>query len=243
MSRPLGRLVPAAHRVAMRTVAVLLAGLVFIGGVGFIPSPHTLVRWFGGTVTERFPCESRGCGCSSAVECWTFCGCSTRAEKLAWARREGVQPPAAARLTQAEIAWLASSAPARPAASTACGGSCCGPALRNAPVAGAVASCCGATASRSACGEGPASTSAAAGCCGEDQPAPLLAGGGSQRGCKGPSGTFSVLLVPAVSLRDLPLIPLDFSAPPPRIPSEDTLLRWHGRTLDIPTLPPKRTRA
>ncbi|MHC4810718.1 MAG: hypothetical protein ACYTEV_10190 [Planctomycetota bacterium] len=52
-----------------------------------------------------------------------------------------------------------------------------------------------------------------------------------------------MLLVPAVSLRDLPLIPLDLSAPPLRIPSADTLPRWHGRTLDIPTPPPKRTRA
>lgn len=43
---------------------------------------------------ERFPCEGCGCGCASAAQCWSGCCCHTLSERLAWARREGVRPPA-----------------------------------------------------------------------------------------------------------------------------------------------------
>jgi hypothetical protein len=42
---------------------------------------------------ERFPCESCGCGCDSAEHCWRNCCCHTLAERLAWAEKNGVQPP------------------------------------------------------------------------------------------------------------------------------------------------------
>lgn len=44
--------------------------------------------------TERFPCENCACGCSSASECWSGCCCHTLTERLAWAKRHGVTPPA-----------------------------------------------------------------------------------------------------------------------------------------------------
>lgn len=43
---------------------------------------------------ERFPCESCGCGCDSAEKCWQSCCCHTLAERLAWAEKNGVKPPA-----------------------------------------------------------------------------------------------------------------------------------------------------
>lgn len=43
---------------------------------------------------ERFPCENCPCGCKSAQHCWSNCCCHSLSERLAWARREGVTPPA-----------------------------------------------------------------------------------------------------------------------------------------------------
>ncbi|QDS96767.1 hypothetical protein HG15A2_00250 [Adhaeretor mobilis] len=43
---------------------------------------------------ERFPCENCPCGCNTAEKCWNNCCCHSPAERLAWAKREGVTPPA-----------------------------------------------------------------------------------------------------------------------------------------------------
>jgi len=43
---------------------------------------------------ERYPCEACGCGCGSAEHCWQNCCCHTLAERLAWAEKNGVKPPA-----------------------------------------------------------------------------------------------------------------------------------------------------
>lgn len=42
---------------------------------------------------ERYPCESCGCGCSTAAGCWGNCCCFTPSQRLAWAKNEGVRPP------------------------------------------------------------------------------------------------------------------------------------------------------
>lgn len=42
---------------------------------------------------ERFPCEKCACGCSTARHCWTACCCHTPAQRMAWAKRNGVTPP------------------------------------------------------------------------------------------------------------------------------------------------------
>ena len=41
-----------------------------------------------------FPCMNCPCGCKTAEHCWRNCCCHTQEEKLAWARRNGVTPPA-----------------------------------------------------------------------------------------------------------------------------------------------------
>jgi hypothetical protein len=43
---------------------------------------------------ERFPCEDCPCGCSTAEYCWDKCCCNSDREKLEWAERNGVTPPA-----------------------------------------------------------------------------------------------------------------------------------------------------
>lgn len=53
----------------------------------------------------RYPCENCPCGCGTAQRCWTKCCCYTPAQRLAWARREGVRPPEFA-LDAAERAGL-----------------------------------------------------------------------------------------------------------------------------------------
>lgn len=45
------------------------------------------------TSSERHPCESCACGCSSAEFCWDKCCCRTDSEKLEWARKNRVDPP------------------------------------------------------------------------------------------------------------------------------------------------------
>lgn len=61
---------------------------------------------------QRFPCENCPCGCSTAERCWSDCCCHTPAQRLAWARREGVRPPTeallAARRAGLDVSpWLA----------------------------------------------------------------------------------------------------------------------------------------
>ena len=41
-----------------------------------------------------FPCQDHQCGCSSADDCWHSCCCYTASEKLAWAKKHGVEVPA-----------------------------------------------------------------------------------------------------------------------------------------------------
>lgn len=43
--------------------------------------------------SSPFPCMDSPCGCQNAEQCWTSCCCHTRAERLAWAREHGVEPP------------------------------------------------------------------------------------------------------------------------------------------------------
>jgi hypothetical protein len=43
----------------------------------------------GKDLSVPFPCQSRACGCRSAAQCQKKCCCFSRAEKVAWARRQG----------------------------------------------------------------------------------------------------------------------------------------------------------
>jgi hypothetical protein len=51
---------------------------------------------------EPFPCMNRPCGCRTAQQCWRSCCCFTPRQRLAWARRNKVQPPAYAALADGQ---------------------------------------------------------------------------------------------------------------------------------------------
>ena len=60
-----------------------------LSGIALVSHHPNVTRESG----ERYPCEACGCGCSSAAHCWDKCCCHTDAEKLRWARQNGVRPP------------------------------------------------------------------------------------------------------------------------------------------------------
>ena len=43
---------------------------------------------------ELYPCMHCSCGCANAEMCWRDCCCYTNEQKIAWARQNGVTPPA-----------------------------------------------------------------------------------------------------------------------------------------------------
>jgi hypothetical protein len=73
-------------RAACLSWAILAA--VTVCAVG-IPLPGGFAR----TSAERYPCQGHACGCVDAAQCWHSCCCYSPAEKLAWAKRQGVIPP------------------------------------------------------------------------------------------------------------------------------------------------------
>jgi hypothetical protein len=50
--------------------------------------------------TTPYPCQNSPCGCNSAEQCWTTCRCFSIPEKLAWAQKNGVEPPTYANLDE-----------------------------------------------------------------------------------------------------------------------------------------------
>lgn len=50
-------------------------------------------------LSEPFPCQASPCGCQSAKQCWTTCCCNSPAQRLSWAKKNGVVPPSYAVLS------------------------------------------------------------------------------------------------------------------------------------------------
>lgn len=65
----------------------MIAGGVAMGSVGLPVAPAGLA---GGA----FPCQGHGCGCRTAADCWLGCCCMTPGQRLSWAKKHGVTPPA-----------------------------------------------------------------------------------------------------------------------------------------------------
>lgn len=74
---------------AQRCIGYLACMAIAICTVG-VPLPAQGVRKSG----DPFPCQNCPCGCRDAETCWRDCCCHTNQEKLAWARKHGVTPPA-----------------------------------------------------------------------------------------------------------------------------------------------------
>lgn len=69
----------------------LAAYLLVSLGIMFIPVTGRSIH---AATDERYPCENCSCGCSSAEQCWSHCCCYTMEERLEWALRNDVVPPA-----------------------------------------------------------------------------------------------------------------------------------------------------
>jgi hypothetical protein len=82
------RLQILGSRYAARAIALLTALVVFAGAIG-IPVPRPAKD-----AGEPFPCMHNACGCASAEACWQGCCCMTHEQKLAWAKKHDVTPPA-----------------------------------------------------------------------------------------------------------------------------------------------------
>lgn len=79
------------RRTQSRLVATATLAAVAACTVG-VPVPGVVAKNDSGV---RYPCEHHACGCVDAAACWKQCCCFTDAQKLAWAKREAVEPPAA----------------------------------------------------------------------------------------------------------------------------------------------------
>lgn len=71
----------------------MLIASVFFGTMGIIPNSLWLGKLVSDASGERYPCEGGRCGCVSAKQCWTTCGCHTLQQKVVWAERNGVPIP------------------------------------------------------------------------------------------------------------------------------------------------------
>jgi hypothetical protein len=87
--------------IGRRYLCALLLGAYVLTAVGIpLPLPGGPVK-----IGDAFPCAMNRCGCDSAERCWRSCCCHTLAERIAWARRNGVRPPAFA-IAQARAARI-----------------------------------------------------------------------------------------------------------------------------------------
>lgn len=116
-----------------RRGCVLFALAGFLAGTIGVPVP---VLPSGKDLSRPFPCMHRRCGCQTADQCWKGCCCFTNQEKLAWAAKHGVEPPA----------YVAAAAK-REASPSEKGKSCCA-------IGGEEESCC----AKNSASEAPAST-------------------------------------------------------------------------------------
>lgn len=83
-----------------------------------MPSSRQLAGWLGRLSAERYPCEDCGCGCASAMECWTHCCCHSEHQRLVWAIENGVAPPAGVVFSDEQ--WIAAANSVKPGSAT-CG--------------------------------------------------------------------------------------------------------------------------
>jgi len=73
----------------VRAGLVLTVVLTWLVQNSYLQTPIEIIKDF----SIPFPCQFSGCGCSNAVQCWSSCGCHSDAEKIAWAKANGVLPP------------------------------------------------------------------------------------------------------------------------------------------------------
>lgn len=82
---------------SIRPTSVARKVITFLALVCFcassMPLPVGTVGISDKAGSQPFPCQDSPCGCKTAEQCWTNCCCTTPAQRLAWARKNGVTPP------------------------------------------------------------------------------------------------------------------------------------------------------
>jgi hypothetical protein len=82
-------LIAQFRRTRSRRLLVVLAGVVILIGQIGLPVPVRVKK----DKSRPFPCMDRACGCHSAETCWKSCCCHSKTERIAWAKRYGVEIP------------------------------------------------------------------------------------------------------------------------------------------------------
>ena len=88
-----------------------------------VPLPVARIAFPEKDQSQPFPCQNRPCGCTSAEQCWRQCCCFTNAQKVAWARENGVTPPdyvVKAACTELHVKVAEADAPPRKARCSGC---------------------------------------------------------------------------------------------------------------------------
>ena len=229
-------------------ISVLLLGAYLMAALGVWPSPRMIAGWLGRAVgaaagggAERFPCESCGCVCLTATECWTHCCCHNEHQRLVWAIENGVMPPASVVFRDAQ--WEAAADAVRPG-SVARGWTVArikldlahGVATPRGPFAGAAEHGCGACGAGCGVGVGVACERGASCAADSGHPASRLGPSISALSCKGLSQLLLVTLPPAP-----PSVVAVFDLPAPRFFVADKPVDVLGlsRGLDVPVPPPR----
>lgn len=86
----ISRLKTIWRRQARRAVAL---SVVLFVCIRILPIPLAPTTGLEKDRSAPFPCQNRPCGCRSADQCWKKCCCFSNAQKLAWAKANGVHPP------------------------------------------------------------------------------------------------------------------------------------------------------
>lgn len=229
------------HPLLVRFAAALLLAQYLVASLGVVPSPDLVMRWFGRVGGERYPCESCGCGCASAKECWTHCCCHSEHQRLTWAIENGVIPPEGVVFRDEQ--WIAAANAVKPG-SAHCGACVLrikdelrqGIATPRKEALHARDAGGGEPRGKSCCGDGGAKQDAGSSCCSRDKQSsesgPLV----SALACKGLQQLLIFALPPASPVDTLELI----------LPESDSLMfGWpqdticSTRNLDVPAPPPR----
>lgn len=227
-----------AHPLVRRPVALVMAALYLLATIGVLPSPRMLVQLLGSVSSERYPCESCGCGCASAHECWTACCCHTTHERLKWALSQGVTPPTYVEFSDDE--WIAAANALRPG-SAHC--SLCvtqikqrlaqGVAMQSDERCEKASSCCANDTNMTCVAE---SNDSSVSCCTSAKPT-WFGPAFTHAKCKAQSSLLATPVPPALPASRLIVTPTECDIVVVQVrPAIDVLL---SRTLDCPTPPPR----
>ncbi|MFO0858508.1 MAG: hypothetical protein U0640_14265 [Phycisphaerales bacterium] len=234
------------HPALFSGVSLVLLAVYLVASFGVIPSPQTIKGWFGQVSGERYPCESCGCGCASANECWTHCCCHSEHERLVWAIENGVMPPKVVEFSNEQ--WIAASNAIKPGSAhcVMCVERIKGELRRGIatqPVHGGACECggsCDGHCGKACCETKTASKSASgSSCCakgGDEKKASWPGPSISALSCKGLQQLLTMTLPPAPPMRVV-----DFILPEPAVfvPERPKDVAYPSRTLDVPEPPPR----